>query len=63
MKTSFITSRLDILFQTGYLGKADLRSNHGGCDVIKGNKWIANNFISAPTFEDRFKASVWYLGA
>ncbi|XP_052224847.1 transmembrane prolyl 4-hydroxylase-like [Dreissena polymorpha] len=46
--------------QTGYLGKADQRSQHGGCDLIKGSKWIANNWISSPSYEDRFKPSLYY---
>lgn len=45
--------------ETGYLGNVDKRSHHGGCDIIKGTKWIANNFISAATYKDRFKPSVW----
>lgn len=45
--------------ETGYLGETDLRSHHGGCDIIKGTKWIANNFISAATYKDRLKPSVW----
>ncbi|KAH3775959.1 hypothetical protein DPMN_177369 [Dreissena polymorpha] len=45
--------------QTGYLGKADQRSQHGGCDLLKGRKWIANNWISSPSYEDRFKPSLY----
>jgi len=33
---------------TGLLGAQDERSLHGGCDVLEGHKWIANNWISAP---------------
>jgi hypoxia-inducible factor prolyl 4-hydroxylase len=33
--------------ETGWMGDVDLRSLHGGCDVIKGSKWIANNWIDA----------------
>lgn len=43
---------------TSYLGDTDLRSYHGGCDIIKGNKWIANNWITATTFKDRQKS--WF---
>ena len=32
--------------ETGWLGESDPYSYHGGCDVIKGTKWIANNWIS-----------------
>lgn len=31
---------------TGWLGDGDPYSFHGGCDVKKGRKWIANNWIS-----------------
>lgn len=31
---------------TGWLGDTDPYSVHGGCDVKKGRKWIANNWIS-----------------
>lgn len=33
---------------TGLLGPQDVRSLHGGCDVLEGYKWIANNWINAP---------------
>jgi len=46
------------LLQTDYLGPVDLRSYHGGCDIIRGRKWIANNWISATTYEDRLKQVV-----
>ena len=32
--------------QDGYLGPLNARSLHGGCNVIKGHKWIANHWIS-----------------
>lgn len=31
---------------THWLGETDPFSVHGGCDVKKGTKWIANNWIS-----------------
>jgi len=34
--------------ETGWLGHLDPFSLHGGCDVIKGEKWIANNWLTAP---------------
>lgn len=46
--------------ETGYLGKVDRMSHHGGCDLKKGTKWIANNWISGTTYGDRFKPSVFY---
>lgn len=32
----------------GWLGEIDLMSLHGGCDVIKGEKWVSNLWITAP---------------
>lgn len=32
---------------TGWVGALDKMSYHGGCDVIKGTKWAANNWINA----------------
>ena len=32
---------------TGWLGPLDVMSYHGGCDVIEGTKWAANNWINA----------------
>ena len=31
---------------TGWLSDVDLMSYHGGCDVIRGHKWIVNNWIN-----------------
>lgn len=42
---------------TGLLGTHDVRSLHGGCDVVEGSKWIANNWINAP-FE--WKEDSWW---
>ena len=33
--------------ETGWLGPVDIMSYHGGCDVIEGTKWAANNWINA----------------
>ncbi|XP_071090187.1 uncharacterized protein [Haliotis cracherodii] len=38
---------------TGWIGEHDPFSLHGGCDVIRGEKWIANLWISAPTYRQR----------
>eukprot|EP00794_Sanderia_malayensis_P001426 gene1426-1575_t len=38
--------------QSGWLGQVDFRSYHGGCDVIRGVKWIANNWINVSPFRD-----------
>jgi hypoxia-inducible factor prolyl 4-hydroxylase len=40
------------LEEEGQLGRADNRTIHGGCDVIKGDKWIANNWIDIDGFID-----------
>ena len=34
--------------KTGWLGELEDRSLHGGCDVKKGEKWIANIWLTAP---------------
>lgn len=42
--------------KSGWLGQVDFRSFHGGCNVQKGEKWIANNWINAsPTQMDDFR--------
>lgn len=41
----------------GYLGNVETRSYHGGCDVIKGTKWIATNWITTPLYSQRFLPS------
>ena len=42
--------------RSGWLGQVDFRSFHGGCNVQKGEKWIANNWINAsPTQMDDFR--------
>ncbi len=32
---------------TGWLGNLDQMSSHGGCDVMQGEKWAANNWLNA----------------
>ena len=34
--------------QTGKIGEMEKLSLHGGCDVLEGEKWIANLWINAP---------------
>lgn len=36
------------LDEEGFLGAMDQYSLHGGCDIRKGIKWMANNWITAP---------------
>lgn len=43
---------------TGWLGSPDLFTSHGGCDVIKGTKWAANNWINAGVDLEKDK-TVW----
>ncbi|KAL5021880.1 hypothetical protein ScPMuIL_001035 [Solemya velum] len=45
----------------GLLGPVIDQAFHGGCDVKKGTKWIANFWISAPPFEHRNKPSVFNI--
>ncbi|XP_067052247.1 transmembrane prolyl 4-hydroxylase-like [Acropora muricata] len=44
---------------SGLLGSVDRYSLHGGCDIIKGEKWIANNWITAPTKYSRHIKSLY----
>ena len=32
--------------ESGLLGPVDRHTLHGGCDVIRGEKWIANNWLT-----------------
>lgn len=34
-----------------FLGELNLKSLHGGCDVIKGSKWIATTWVPAPEID------------
>lgn len=40
--------------KNGYMSFVDKRSFHGGCEVVKGTKWIATNWISTPSYPHRF---------
>ena len=47
----------------GWLGAIDLYSIHGGCDVIRGEKWISNLWVNAPYGNSKNKPSDylnWY---
>ena len=47
----------------GWMGEFDLFSLHGGCNVIKGEKWISNMWIPAPYGRNKEYPSVylnWY---
>lgn len=48
--------------ESGLLGDLDRYSIHGGCDVIKGEKWIANNWLTAPTKDSRHIKSSYDVG-
>ncbi|XP_029188184.2 transmembrane prolyl 4-hydroxylase-like [Acropora millepora] len=48
--------------ESGLLGKLDVNSVHGGCDVIKGEKWIANNWLTAPTKHFKHLKSIYDVG-
>ena len=46
--------------ESGWLGPRDNMSYHGGCDVLKGTKWAANNWLNAG--EDRRKdMAMWKM--
>eukprot|EP00112_Aurelia_sp_Birch-Aquarium-sp1_P022289 Seg624.1 transcript_id=Seg624.1/GoldUCD/mRNA.D3Y31 product="Transmembrane prolyl 4-hydroxylase" protein_id=Seg624.1/GoldUCD/D3Y31 len=45
---------------TGWLGDMDSHGLHGGCDVIRGEKWISNVWLPAP-YEDGFDTPSVYL--
>ncbi|XP_058967699.2 transmembrane prolyl 4-hydroxylase-like, partial [Pocillopora verrucosa] len=45
--------------ESGWLGEMDQYSLHGGCDITKGEKWIANNWISAPYKDSAHIRSSW----
>lgn len=47
---------------SGLLGEVDRYTSHGGCDVIKGEKWIANNWLTAPTKYSRHIKSIFDNG-
>ena len=47
---------------SGLLGDLDRYSIHGGCDVIKGEKWIANNWLTAPTKHSSHITSSYDVG-
>eukprot|EP00043_Microstomoeca_roanoka_P017381 m.181167 g.181167 ORF g.181167 m.181167 type:complete len:457 (+) comp16625_c2_seq3:470-1840(+) len=46
----------------GYLGPRHEKSLHGGCNVIKGHKWIANHWVSEipPANDPRLPATGYY---
>lgn len=45
--------------ESGMLGPVDRYSLHGGCDVIKGEKWIANNWLTAPNRNSKHIRSIY----
>lgn len=40
----------------------DYYSLHGGCDIIKGTKWLANNWLTAPPAKYAYMDSLYYKG-
>lgn len=47
----------------GWLGELDQLSQHGGCDVLEGNKWVANlwlTLVGEPGTGDAFKGWIDY---
>ncbi|KAK3741147.1 hypothetical protein QZH41_011821 [Actinostola sp. cb2023] len=51
-----------LIDHSGWLGALDEYSLHGGCDVIKGEKWIANNWLTAPPAGREDIPSVYDVG-
>ncbi|XP_068725230.1 transmembrane prolyl 4-hydroxylase-like isoform X1 [Montipora capricornis] len=47
---------------SGLLGDVDRYTSHGGCDVIRGEKWVANNWLTAPTKYSRHIKSMFDNG-
>ena len=45
--------------ESGWVGPRDEYSLHGGCDILKGEKWIANNWITAPYKDGAHIPSTW----
>ncbi|XP_071952773.1 transmembrane prolyl 4-hydroxylase-like [Antedon mediterranea] len=41
------------LNEDGWIGDKDVYSFHGGCDIIKGIKWIANHWLTVDTEKER----------
>jgi len=45
------------LDDNGWLGDLDYNSIHGGCDVVKGEKWFSNHWLTAPSADTKHKMS------
>ena len=45
--------------KNGWLGDMDDWSLHGGCQVRKGEKWIANLWLTAPYVKDKDAMSMY----
>jgi len=45
----------------GWMGNMDYYSLHGGCDILKGEKWIANNWLTAPFPHNSHKVSLYAM--
>lgn len=46
--------------KSGWMGKRIEQSLHGGCDVIKGEKWIGNIWLTAPYADSVDKPSMYF---
>ena len=46
--------------KTGWLGERIDQSLHGGCDVIQGEKWIGNFWLTAPYADSVDKPSMYF---
>lgn len=53
----------DFYFLAGWLGELDQLSQHGGCDVLEGTKWVANlwlTLVGEPGTDEAFKGWIDY---
>ena len=46
---------------SGWMGKMDEYSLHGGCGVRKGEKWIANIWLTAPYAHSVDEKSMYFF--
>ena len=61
-KSRNVTKLITKWKDSGLLGDLDRYSTHGGCDVIKGEKWIANKWLTAPTKHSSHIKSYYDVG-
>lgn len=50
---NYVTAPIFTYYSIDWMGDVFNRSLHGGCDVLKGEKWIANNWINVDDIYER----------